>query len=171
MDDPTIGPIGRWNGRVTTWLARIAALTLALLCLTTFVDVIARYFFNAPLTFTVEATELAMGLIVYLGVGLATHDNEHVSADVVTLRLSDRLRTLVALVTNGLALVFLAVMVWRLWLRATELLAEGDVTQIMLVPLWPVAFAMAFGGVFFVTSTFLHILGGLQRIRGQPHSR
>lgn len=171
MDGPTIGPIGRWNGRVTTWLARIAALILAVLCLTTFADVVARYFFNAPFAFTVEATELAMGLIVYLGVGLVTHDNEHVSADVVTLRLPDRLRTLVGLVTNGLALAFLLVMVWRVWLRAAELRAEGDVTQILLVPIWPVAFAMAFGAVFFATGVLLQILGGLQRIRGQAGSR
>ena len=58
----------------------------------TFGDVIARYFFNAPFTFTVEVTEMAMALIVYFGVGLVTHDNAHISADVVTLRLSPRAR-------------------------------------------------------------------------------
>jgi len=171
MDGPALGPVGRWNGRVTTWLAQIAALILAVLCATTFADVVGRYFFNAPFTFTVEATELAMGLIVYLGVGLVTHDNEHVSADVVTSRLPDWLRAVVGLVTNGLALAFLAVMVWRVWLRAAELLAEGDITQIWLVPIWPVAFAMAFGAAFFVSGVFLHMLGTLQKISGERGAR
>jgi len=56
-------------------------------------------------------------------------------------------------------------------LRAAELLAEGDITQIWLVPIWPVAFAMAFGAIFFVSGVFLHILGTLQRIRGEPGAR
>ena len=165
------GAIGRWNGRVTTWLARIAALILAVLCVTTFADVIGRYFLNRPFTFTVEITELAMGLIVYLGVGLVTHDNEHVSADVVTSRLSDRLRAAVGLATNLLALAFLAVMVWRVWLRAADLLAKGDITQIWHVPIWPVAFAVAFGGVFFITGVLFHLLVALQRVRSQPGPR
>jgi TRAP-type C4-dicarboxylate transport system permease small subunit len=168
MDGSATGPIGRWNGRVTTWLARIAALILAALCVTTFADVVARYFFNKPFTFTVEVTELAMGLIVYLGIGLVTHENEHVSADVVTSRLSEGLRALMGLATNVLALAFLAVMVWRVWLRAADLLAKGDITQIWYIPIWPVAFAMAFGAVFFVSGMFLQILGTLQRIRGEP---
>lgn len=171
MDGPATGSIGRWNGRVTMWLARIAASILAVLCVTTFADVVARYFFNAPFTFTVEVTELAMGLIVYLSVGLVTHDNEHVSADVVTSRLSDRLRAAVGLVTNLLALAFLAVMVWRVWLRAADLLAKGDITQIWHIPIWPVAVAMAFGSVFFVSGVLLYMLAALQRVRSEPGPR
>jgi TRAP-type C4-dicarboxylate transport system permease small subunit len=171
MDGPATGPIGRWNGRVTRWLARIAASILALLCVTTFADVVARYFFNKPFTFTVEVTELAMGLIVYLGVGLVTHENEHVSADVVTLRLSHWLRAAVGLATNVLALAFLAVMVWRVWLRAADLLAKGDITQIWHIPIWPVAFVMAFGAVFFISGVLLHMLGALQRMRSEPGPR
>jgi TRAP-type C4-dicarboxylate transport system permease small subunit len=171
MDGPATGAIGRWNGRVTTWLARTAALILAVLCVATFADVVARYFFNAPFTFTVEVTELAMGLIVYLGVGLVTHDNEHVSADVVTSRLSDRVRAAVGLATNLLALAFLAVMAWRVWLRAADLLAKGDITQIWHIPIWPVAVAMAFGGVFFITGVLFHLLTALQQVRSQPGPR
>ena len=46
--------------------------------------------------------------------------------------------------TNLLALGFLAVMVWRLWLHAEFLRDKGDTTMVWSVPLWPVAFA---GGV------------------------
>ena len=83
------GLIGRWNGRVTLWLARIATFVLAALAVMTFCDVIARYFFNKPFAFTVEMTELAMGVLIYFGVGLTTHDNDHISVDFVTLRLRD----------------------------------------------------------------------------------
>src|SRR5438105_12334286 len=118
--------LARANGRASLWLARLAAVALAIIALVTFGDVIGRYFFQAPFAFTVELTQMAMAIVVYFGVGLVTHEDAHISADVVVLRLPPRLRALFALVTNLLALGFLAVMVWQLWLQADFLRAKGD---------------------------------------------
>jgi TRAP-type C4-dicarboxylate transport system permease small subunit len=156
--------IYRWNGQVTRWLARIACLILAVVAVITFCDVIARYFFNRPFSFTVEGTELAMGLIVFLSVGLTTHEDGHISVDVVTIRLADWTRALLGLVTNTLAFGFLILLSWRLWLRADVLLAKGDLTQILLVPVWPVAFAMAAGSIFYLTGVLVHLIAAARRV-------
>ncbi|MPZ58164.1 MAG: TRAP transporter small permease subunit [Rhizobiales bacterium] len=167
MTDAMAGLTGRLNGWATLWLARIAAFVLAALAVVTFCDVVGRYFFNSPFTFTVEVTELSMGLIVYFGIGLTTHRNEHISVDFVTLRLSQRQQAWLAVVTNLLALGFLCVMVWQVWLRAEVLLTKGDVTQIWGIPIWPVAFGMAVGSVFLLTGVFLQMVGAARRLMGQ----
>jgi TRAP-type C4-dicarboxylate transport system permease small subunit len=159
--------LDRWNGRVTTWLARIAALILSLLAVVTFADVVARYFFNRPFTFTVEMTELAMGLIVYLGVGLVTQSGSHITVDVVTLRLSERMRAFMTLVMNLLALAFLAIMVWQLFLRAQFLLVKADITPIWRIPFWPVAFVMAGASVFLLTGLLLQMIAAFQQLSGR----
>ena len=164
MRDSIADLIGYWNGQVTLWLARIGAVILAFVALTTFCDVIARYFFNRPFSFTVEGTELAMGLIVFLGVGLTTHENGHISVDVLTIRLSERTRAILGLVTNALAIGFVALMVWRLWLRAEVLFTKGDMTQILLFPIWPVAFVMAAGSIFYFTGLFVHVIEAVRQI-------
>jgi TRAP-type C4-dicarboxylate transport system permease small subunit len=166
MTDTFTDRLYRWNGRATLWLARIAAVALALLALITFADVIARYFFNAPFSFTVEVTEIAMGVMIYFGVGLTTHDNDHISVDFVTLRLSEWTRALLSLVMNALALGFLVLMVWRLWERALTLFEKGDVSPVMLYPRWPTAFAMAIGAMFFLTGVAVHILLSYRRVSG-----
>ena len=163
--EPT-GWIGRLNGRVTAWLACIAAVVLALLAAMTFCDVVARYFFNSPFSFTVEITEIAMGVMIFFGIGLVTHNNEHISVDFVTLRLSDWWRALIGLAMNVLAFGFLALMVWRLWLRMAVLLEKGDVSPIMLIPRWPTALLMTFGAVFFLTGLLVHIVADYARVRG-----
>jgi TRAP-type C4-dicarboxylate transport system permease small subunit len=164
MGGTLVDRLDRWNGRVTWWLARIAAVALSFLALITFADVIARYFFNSPFSFTVEVTEILMGVMIYFGVGLTTHDNDHIAVDFVTLRLSEWLRTLLGLVTNVLAFGFLVVMVWQLWLRASSLLEKGDVSPIMFIPRWPTAFVMTFGAVFFLTGILIHILVSYRRL-------
>lgn len=164
MSDTVAGRLGRWNGRATWWLARIAAAVLAFLAAMTFCDVIARYFFNSPFSFTVEITEIAMGVMIYLGVGITTHDNDHISVDFVTLRLSEWLRTILGLVISILAFGFLVLMLWRLWLRAMDLLEKGDVSPIMLFPRWPTAFLMTFGAIFFLTGLLVHIVAASRRL-------
>jgi TRAP-type C4-dicarboxylate transport system permease small subunit len=159
MNGSIIDALARANGRVAMGLARIAAVALAVIAVVTFGDVVGRYFFHAPFAFTVELTQMAMALVVYFGVGLVTHEDAHINADVVILRLSPRLRALLALATNLLALGFLTIMVWRLWLQAEFLRAKGDTTMVWQVPLWPVAVAVAAGSVLLLTGVLLHLIG------------
>src|SRR4030081_533503 len=148
MNGSIVAALMRANGRVALWLARIASVALAIIAAVTFVDVVGRYFFNAPFAFTVELTQMLMAIVVFFGVGLVTHEDAHISADVVTLRLPPRWRAAVAAVTNLLALCFLAILTWRLWGHAEFLYGKGDTTMVWTVPLWPVAFAVALGSVF-----------------------
>lgn len=153
----------RCNRRASSLLAHIAAAVLAALAVMTFCDVVARYFFNKPFIFSVEITEFAMGLIVYLGLGLTTHEKGHVTVDIVTLRVGERLRTALEAVTGLLALGFLALMVWQIWLRAGSLYAKGDYTPVFAIPLWPVAFAIAAASLLLLTGLAVHALGALGR--------
>ena len=145
--------LSRTNEQATLFLARIAAAALAVIALATFCDVIGRYFFKSPFSFTVELTEMGMAVLVYFGIGLVTHENRHISADFLISRLPPRLVALLAVVTNLLALGFVGLVIWRLWLHADYLFQKGDVTQNWRVPLWPIAFAAAFGGLFLLTAS------------------
>src|SRR5215216_1441235 len=118
MNGRIIGALTRANGRVSMWLACVASVALAIIAVVTFVDVVGRYFFRSSFPFTVELTQLAMAIVVYFGVGLVTHEDAHINADVVTLRLPPRARALFALVMNLLAAAFLVLVVWRLWVQA-----------------------------------------------------
>ena len=154
------------NGLVTLWLARIAAVFLAAIAALTFCDVFARYFFSKAFTFTVEATEFGMALMVFLAVGLVTHDSGHIVVDFVTLRLSRRAHAVLALITNALSLAFLIIMVWRLWLQAAFLLSKGDVTPIWRAPYWLIAYVVAIGSMFLLTGIFLHLIQALRGATG-----
>jgi TRAP-type C4-dicarboxylate transport system permease small subunit len=145
----------RLNGRVTLWLARIAAVVLALIALMTFSDVFGRYIFNKPYSFTFEVTELAMGIIVFFGLGLVTHTEGHISVDILTIRMREKMRAFFAAATNVVALIYLVLLVWRVFLRAEELHFGGDKTQILLWELWPHAYVMAFGSLFLLTGIAL----------------
>ena len=164
------GPLDRLNGRISLWLARIAALILATIGLMTFCDVVMRYVFSRPFSFTVEFTEIMMGLMVFLAIGLATHEKRHIGVDVLTMRLSLRRNALLDLVMSGIALAMSCVMVWQLFLKAGVLLHKGDYTQIQKVPYWPGAYIMAFGCLFLISGLVFYIVRDLRTLRHDPNS-
>ena len=163
MQDVLTSRVGRLNGLITLWLARVATVALAAIAVVTLCDVIARKLFNSGFTFTVELTEMAMALIVFLGVGLVTHQRGHIVVDVVTLRLSERTRVWLGLVTNLLSLGFVVLMVWRLWLQAAFIASKGDTTPIWNIPLWPIAYLIAAGSIFLLTGLVLQTLDSADR--------
>ncbi len=146
--------------RVTLWLALAGALALTIMMLLTFFDVIGRAF-NHPIVGTVEVTELLMGLLIFLGVGLTTFLRGHIRVDIFITYLSPRARAVLDTVTMAISTFFAALMCWQLWLKAADTVAMGDVTQIWAVPIWPVAYVMAACSIALVTGLALHFFRSL----------
>ena len=79
------------------------------------------------------------------------------------LRLPERARIWLGLVTNVLSLGFVVLMVWRLWLQAAFITDKGDTTPILNFPLWPIAYLIAVGSVFLITGLVLHVVDSADR--------
>ncbi|MCD6074979.1 MAG: transporter small permease [Rhodospirillales bacterium] len=179
MDDPQqggpqfgaepVGALDRLNGRISLWLARGAALILATIGLMTFCDVVLRYVFSRPFNFTVEFTEIMMGLMVFLAIGLATHEKRHIGVDAVTMRLSPKSNALIDLIMSIIALAMSCVLVWQLFLKAGVLLQKGDYTQIQKLPYWPGAYIMACGCLFLISGIVFYIVRDIRVLRPGGH--
>ena len=165
MEDRPSGGFDRWSGRVTTWLARCGAVALTLMMLLTFCDVVGRAF-GHPIVFTVEATELAMGLVVYLGIGMTTFMRGHIAVDIVVIRLPPRVRAGVDVVTLAICIVLTVLICWQLWIRAGTTFEKNDLTQIMEWQVWPVAYIMAAASILLVTSLALQFGQALHTLAG-----
>lgn len=146
------------SGRVATWLARAGAISLAIIMTLTFFDVVGRYLFNAPIVGTVDLTELLMGMMIYLGVGLTTHARGHIRVDLVIDRMRDRMRSLCDVITIAISITVVAMICWQLWLRAGVAYDKGDLTQIWEWHIWPVAYVMAACSILMVTSLALQFV-------------
>ncbi len=157
MNLPASGGLGARNGRAATWLARAGAGGLAIIMVLTFCDVIGRYVFGSPIVGTVEVTELLMGMMVYLGVGLTTHARGHIRVDIVIDRLPPRVRAVLDVLTLAASIALVSAMCWHLWLKAGATVEKNDLTQIWEWPVWPAAYVMAAASLLMVTSLVLQL--------------
>lgn len=129
--------------RVADWLAAGACIVLVVVMLITFVDVMGRYFFSAPLTFAVEIVELGMGLIVLFGLAVTTLNRGHIAVDLLSGALPPLGNQALKLLASFCGLLFIGLMAWRLFDRALNFMNDGLATQILYLPVFPIVFLMS----------------------------
>ncbi|MEE2760201.1 MAG: TRAP transporter small permease [Pseudomonadota bacterium] len=167
MSIPNSGSLLSTSERVTSWLARAGAIGLAIMMFLTLADVIGRMF-NSPIVGTVEVTELIMGMMIYLAVGYTTIHRGHIRVDILISRFSPRVQGILDTLTHLIALGFMLIVCWRLFLQAFSRIENNDITQIWEIPVWPVAYIMAIASILMVTSLALHlVLAARSSITGQ----
>jgi TRAP-type C4-dicarboxylate transport system permease small subunit len=108
----------------------------------TCVDVIGRYFINRPLPGGFELTEVVMATLIFLGMPLVTAQDEHIKVDVLELVVTKRVRMWQAAFGDLVAGGTSALIGWALWTKAGQVAGYGDHTEVLKIPLTPVAYLM-----------------------------
>ncbi|HTV67852.1 MAG TPA: TRAP transporter small permease [Rhizobiaceae bacterium] len=127
----------------------VAAFAMLLIMLVASADVLMRYMFNAPFTWTHELIRLYLvPAIVYLAVSAAFAANAHIAVDIIQYYISDRARQWTYLVTDALGAVLFAAIAWVAAERAYDEYVSGDVLSgIILWHVWPSSAIVAFGSL------------------------
>lgn len=129
--------------RISNVLAGVACLVLIAVMAITFVDVVGRYFFNAPVTFAVELIQLGMGMLVLFGLAITTLERGHIAVDILDTVVPGWVQRLFASLAALSGLVFIALIAWRLWDRGVLFRGDGLATDVLFLPVWPVVLLMA----------------------------
>jgi TRAP-type C4-dicarboxylate transport system permease small subunit len=108
----------------------------------TFVDVVARYVFNRPLRGAFEVTELLLVVLIFGGLPLVSHADEHVTMDFID-RLLGRGRELWQRVVQALCAAIMFLLTWLVWIKATRISAYGDATDVLRIVYGPFVYFMA----------------------------
>jgi len=140
---PGPDPLGASSAGALRLLAVPGALLLLGTMFLTFVDVIGRYGFNAPVRGGFELTEIMMAGLIFLGMPLVTRENAHIKVDLLDLILSARalawLQRLGDVLTFAVSLLIAA----TVWFKAGQTAASNDHTESLRIPLAPVVYMMA----------------------------
>ncbi|MEC9011034.1 MAG: TRAP transporter small permease [SAR324 cluster bacterium] len=142
VENQKLVSLARWELGFDKVLGFLAALVLMLLMIITFIDVLGRYLFSAPLPGAFELTEIMMAMLIFAGLPLVSRANQHVTVNLIVGILSPIILHFQRLITQAIMAVVLAVMAWRMWIKAEEMLEQGDETAYLLLPIAPVAFFM-----------------------------
>ena len=108
----------------------------------TFVDVVARYVFNRPLRGGFEVTELLLLVLIFAGLPLVSHADEHVTMDFID-RLLGRHRERWQRTVQVVCAAIMFLLTWLVWIKANRISAYGDATDVLRIVYGPFVYFMA----------------------------
>jgi TRAP-type transport system small permease protein len=115
---------------------------MAMMCLT-FVDVVARYVFNRPLRGAFEITELLLLVLIFAGLPLVSHADEHVTMDFIDRTLGPRGRLWLRRAVHLLCAAIFFLLTWLVWLKADRIWEYRDATDVLRILYGPFVYFMA----------------------------
>lgn len=147
------------------WGAYIAGVLILLTTVMTFYEVVSRSFFNQP---TSWATELSIYAIIgscFLGSAYAVRTYSHITVDLLVNNVNDRMKTLLAYITNSLGLVFSLIFTIYCYMHVIKTFNLGVTSASLLrIPMYIPESFLVIGGVLMCIAFILQIIdGGIHR--------
>ena len=154
---------------VLHWLlGGVAAILLFCMMVLTFVDVIGRYFFNAPVPGGFEITELLLATLIFAALPLVTLSGEQITVDLFDAMIPSSIQHFRDALISFLSGLILFVLCVSMWEKADEMRNYGDTTAILSIPIYPLVYFMsgmlAFTGVVLLGMAWWTLTG-----HDQPH--
>ena len=132
-----------WERRADAVLGIAASLLLLCLMLTTFADVVARYLFNRPIRGAFEVTELLLLALIFAGLPLVSHADEHVTMDFIDRMVPPRALDRLVRAVHALVAATFFFLTWQVLVKAGRIAAYGDTTDVLRIVVAPFVYFMA----------------------------
>ncbi len=151
--------------RFNLWMHYVAGIALvALLALTVAISRGGRRS-TTPVPGTVEITTLILVVVVYLGLAHSEDLGDHITVDLLYVRVGDRAKRVLDFFADALTMAVLglmAIQLFRFSIRQQESGAESPVLQ---WPVWPFVVIAGLGALGYAVATMLKLV---LRARGEP---
>lgn len=118
-----------------------------------FINVILRYVFLAPIGWAEEISLYLIVWIVFVGASVAVRTRGHIAIDLLPLTLSPENRSRLAFLVGILILIFLGVFFYYSGVHTLRVKDAGQVTPVMLAPMWLAYLAMPVGSALMFLRT------------------
>lgn len=135
-----------------TWMAYLAAASIAFIFLAVSAQVVARRLLHASISWVPETTEYILAIAGLLAAAWVLKMGGHVSLDFVGNMLSPRKRAILNAITSIIGAIVTSILAWYGAEKSLEFFNRGTISaaKAMVIPLWP--FLAVFALCFFMLS-------------------
>ena len=131
-----------WERRVDALLGFASSMLLLGMMLLTFADVVGRYLLNRPIRGAFEVTELALLVLIFAGLPLVSHADEHVTMDFIDRVLPPAATLALIRVVHAICAAIMFFLTWQVWIKAGRIAGYGDTTDVLRISVGPFVYFM-----------------------------
>jgi len=153
--------------KVTAAANALSATCLAGMMLLTCTDVVGRAL-GRPVLGAVEVTGMLAAMALAFSMPYAHGARAHVGVDLVVMRLGERPRAAVDLVTGGVGTALFFVIGVQMWEYGTTMRRAGEVSMTLRIPTYPVIYLIAVAFFLFALVYGLDVVACARKVLGRP---
>ena len=131
-----------WEKRIDAVLGVAASVLLFGMMLLTFADVVARYLLNLPIRGAFEVTELTLLVLIFAGLPLVSHADEHVTMDFIDRVLPPGGQRALVRIVHAICAAIMFFLTWQVWIKAGKISGYGDTTDVLRITVGPFVYFM-----------------------------
>lgn len=139
---PEPGSRDRFGRVLDRFLGLLVAIDLFAMMVFTFLDVVGRYFFNAPMPGGSELTQLMLAALIFAALPIVTRHNEHITIDLFEKAVPAPLRGIRDRAVTLICIPVYGILGWLMWEKAGRVLEYGDYTESLRIPMAPIVYFM-----------------------------
>ena len=132
LEDKALKIIDTTIDRISDVLAFIAGILLVYIVVTITIDVIARYFFNNPLPYTLDISEILLHFITFLTAAWVMKRDGHVRMDFVLALLPEKQQQLLLFISSIVSSIICIILCWYGGVVTWDLYSERIIQGVML---------------------------------------
>jgi TRAP-type C4-dicarboxylate transport system permease small subunit len=135
--------VNPWEKRADAVLGIAASALLFGMMVLTFFDVVGRYLLNMPIRGAFEITELGLVVLIFAGLPLVSHADEHVTMDFIDRILPERLVHVWIRVVHAICAAIMFFLAWQVWIKANRIASYSDTTDVLRITIGPFVYFMS----------------------------
>ena len=133
----------RWEKQVDAVLGIAASILLFGMMVLTFFDVVGRYLLNRPIRGAFEVTELGLLVLIFAGLPLVSHADEHVTMDFIDRILPERIVHVWIRAMHAICAAIMFFLAWQVWIKANRIASYSDTTDVLRITIGPFVYFMS----------------------------
>ncbi len=131
--------------RLTKMINAVGMAVLAVMMFLMALDVILRYAFNKPIPGSLENTQFMLAIVVSFGLAYTAMNKGHVTIDLLTSKMSPRIRFYFGTLNSVFSLVMVGLITWQLTGYGHMMQSANITSSVLRTPVYPFIYATAFG--------------------------
>lgn len=135
-------PRSPWESRIDAVLGVASSVLLLGMMVLTFADVVGRYLLNRPIRGAFEVTELALLVLIFAGLPLVSHADEHVTMDFIDRMLPPAGQRALVRLVHAFCAAIMFFLTWQIWIKAGKISGYGDTTDVLRIAVGPFVYFM-----------------------------
>jgi TRAP-type C4-dicarboxylate transport system permease small subunit len=143
--------------KITKWLAILAAVSIAVMMVVNFTDIIGTKFFLKSVPGALDISEELMVLVTLLPLAFIALERGHIRITLLTDHMSAAVRFVLQIIQYIIATLITGFITWRVFVGFQETVKIMDLKEGIDLPIWPanLAVVIAFGFLTLVWALLL----------------